>query len=90
VLFETVSGVEQYQVVQNTLNRLTVKIIKNPSFTQGDLTHIATNLRRLGGEELDYEIQMVDAIPVSASGKRRFVITEVEGMQDTAAPGGAV
>jgi phenylacetate-CoA ligase len=87
VLFETVSGVDQYQIVQEAPSSLVVKIVKNLSFTEDDLTHITANLRRLGGEELDYEIKMVEGIPVSASGKRRFVITQVDRLQDVATAG---
>jgi phenylacetate-CoA ligase len=77
VLFETLIGIDQYQIIQDTPTHLTVKIVKNSEYTHDDLTHITENLKIIGGDELTFEIQPVDEIQNSSSGKRRFVISNI-------------
>jgi phenylacetate-CoA ligase len=78
VLFETVAGVDQYQVVQESPTSLLVRIVKNARFSDDDLAHITENIRKLGGDELELKLEFVSSIPPSPSGKRRFVISKVE------------
>ena len=77
VLFETVAGIDQFQVVQESPTILLVKIVKNSKFTSNDVTHIIENIRKLGGDKLELELKFVDSIPPSKSGKRRFVVSRV-------------
>jgi phenylacetate-CoA ligase len=77
-LFKTRAGVDQYQIIQENPTNLILKIVKNPLFTNEDINHITLNLKKLGGEKLNYDIQIVDEIPVTGSGKLRFVITKVD------------
>jgi phenylacetate-CoA ligase len=77
-LFEFIDGVNQFQVVQERVNRLQIKIVKNPGFREEDEDRIRHEiLSRMGGET-ELIIDYVDDIPVSGrSGKRRFVISKV-------------
>jgi phenylacetate-CoA ligase len=77
VLFETIAGIDQYQVIQVSNDILVIKIVVNQRFNKDDLLHITENLTILGGDQLKIDVQIVNQITSSNSGKRRFVITEV-------------
>ena len=78
ILFEYIQGVDQFQVIQERIDHLTVKIVKNMSFTDNDLNHIKNEIQKRAGSEVNIEINFVNEIPLSGiSGKRRFVISNV-------------
>lgn len=78
VLFKHFESVEQFQVVQESLNELRVKIIKNEKFRETDLTQIHDQIQERMGSTVNIYIEFVDDIPLyGRSGKRRFVISHV-------------
>jgi len=77
VLFKYIEGVNQFQVIQEKLDKLNIKIVKNEKFTNKDLERILSGIKNAAGEEMEVNIEFVDEIPVSKSGKRRFVISKV-------------
>ena len=78
ILFEYMEGVDQFQVMQERIDHLTVKIMKNQYFTDTDLIHIQNEIQKRVGADVDIEIHFVNEIPLSGrSGKRRFVISKV-------------
>jgi phenylacetate-CoA ligase len=78
VLFETLEGIDQFQVIQESTNRLVIKVVKNKRFSAAGERHIVENIRRLGGNSLALELQFVESIAPTDSGKRRFVVSDVE------------
>lgn len=78
ILFEYIQGVDQFQVTQERIDHLTIKIVKNQYFIDTDLTHIQNEIQKRVGADVDIEIKFVPDIPLSGrSGKRRFVISQV-------------
>ncbi|MBN2013926.1 MAG: phenylacetate--CoA ligase family protein [Candidatus Altiarchaeota archaeon] len=77
ILFEYIEGVTQFQVIQDKIDRLRVKIVKNDRFTEVDIEHIKSKLLELMGENAEVLVDIVDEIPLAKSGKRRFVISKV-------------
>ena len=76
-LFEYISGVSQFQVIQNSIDEISVKILKNDRFTDEDLNHIKKVIGNGVGDGVTINIEFVDFIPLTKSGKRRFVISKV-------------
>ena len=78
-VFKGVRGVEEAQLVQEAVHELKVRVVRTPAYTSRDEKEITANLRsRLGGGTrlvFDY----VDAIPRTAGGKFRFVVSRVPG-----------
>jgi phenylacetate-CoA ligase len=78
ILFEYMTGVDQFQVTQDTLDHITIKIIKNQHFTDDELQHIRNEVQKRAGDEVRIAIEFVDEIPLSGrSGKRRLVVSHV-------------
>jgi len=78
ILFEYMTGVDQFQVIQDTLDHLTVKIIKNQQFTDDELHHIRNEIQKRAGPDVRLTIEFVQDIPVyGREGKRRLVLSHV-------------
>ena len=78
VLFKYFEGVDQFQIVQESLNELRVKIIRNEKFRETELTQIHDKIQERMGTSVKIRIEFVEDIPLyGRSGKRRFVISHV-------------
>jgi phenylacetate-CoA ligase len=76
-LFGDVDGVEQYQLVHDSIERLVVNIVRNDNYTDADTAYLRQCLRRMLGEKTRLVFRFVDNIPVGESGKRRTVVSTV-------------
>lgn len=82
VFFEYQQGVEQFQIIQRALDEIEIKIVKNDKLTEADIEYIGKSIQQGGGENLKVKFNFVKDIPVEKSGKRRFVISEIEKNAD--------
>jgi phenylacetate-CoA ligase len=67
--------VKQFQAVQETANRLVIRIV-----TRGDnfdSAPILTAIREMVGEETELSVKLVDEIPPTSSGKYRFTVNNM-------------
>lgn len=69
-------GINQFQVVQKKENSILLKIRSKHEPDQKDLESYKQLVEKYLGNVI-FEIEFVDDIPVSPSGKRRYVISEV-------------
>ncbi|WP_111495980.1 phenylacetate--CoA ligase family protein [Marinobacter bohaiensis] len=72
-----VPGIEQMQLVQETLDNLTINRVKGPEFDAGTDPALLAALREVFDERVRCTIQDVAAIPQEPSGKYRFSICRV-------------
>jgi len=69
-------GIKEYQVVQETLEKIVVKIVPEDGFDESQLTRIREVVaKRSPG--WDIEFKYVDAIDRTRAGKYKFIINEV-------------
>lgn len=71
-------ALRQYQIVQRTKDSLTVKIIKNESFSDEVQQEILSGLKKFMGESMKIDLEFVESIPMVKTGKRTSVISFVE------------
>ena len=77
-LFYKLDGVRQFQVVQETRDRLTIKIEPMNTFDKDEaIRFLADTIRQFGDPAFEMTFEVVDRIPVSSSGKFRFTISRV-------------
>jgi phenylacetate-CoA ligase len=80
--------VEQYQIEQESYERIIVKIVLEPGCPRGRPEEISSEIekrwRPILGKEIDIVPDFVDEIPSTASGKRRVVVSRIPstGVQD--------
>lgn len=73
----SVNGVLQFQMEQNQLTEVLVKLIVNEHFTEADYNKIIFAIKEKLGEETNVSIEFVDFIEPTASGKHRWVVSKV-------------
>jgi len=74
----------QIQIVQKTLTDFLVRITKKPEPTTKVFDFIKSQMRKLIGEAININIEIVDKIPREKSGKTRFVICEIQDSEKKA------
>lgn len=72
-----VSGVEQMQLVQNTLERVIINRVRGKDYTDTTDQELIEAMREVFDERVQLDIRDVESIPQEASGKYRFSICEI-------------
>ena len=75
------SDIEQFQIAQESYDKVTIKLIMARDCTKKQLDELTTIImdryKLLLGEEMDISVEFVDHIPRTSDGKRRVVISNV-------------
>ncbi len=72
------AAVEQFQFVQDAPGVVTLKIVRNPGYSDADERAVLQNLREKFGDGLRAEIAYVDAIERTARGKRPLLVQHLD------------
>jgi phenylacetate-CoA ligase len=76
-VFLAVNGVKQYQVVQRQLDALLVRLVPDANYDTAAHEIIRDGIRKVAGDSVRIEFEIVDAIALTSSGKRRVTICEL-------------
>ena len=68
---------KQYQVVQETNNLLTIKLVKGKGFNDNTITEIKQTYKKNLGDEIDVDVFVVDEIQKEKSGKFKLFKTNI-------------
>jgi len=79
-LFVDQPHVREGQVIQETLNRIRVKIAPTPDFDEDDIAEIIRRVRQRLGQQTEVIVEQVDEIPRTKSGKFQAVLSLVGGV----------
>jgi phenylacetate-CoA ligase len=79
-----VPGIEEFQVVQERVEHVTVTVVPGVGFTAAVSAGMIDQLRRVLGAGVEVVVQVAQSIP-RPSGKHRYVISQVAGMSLEAA-----
>ncbi|MBD3227751.1 MAG: hypothetical protein GF329_06145 [Candidatus Lokiarchaeota archaeon] len=78
ILFRTaVAGIEKFQVIQKKLGTIQIKLVVNDSFTLTKRKKLIQQIQKKCGEDTEVIIDIVKKIPLTPSGKHRYIISEV-------------
>jgi phenylacetate-CoA ligase len=78
-----IPGIEQMQLVQNEVNRLSVRLVRGSEFDQRAEESLRRELQSVFGEAVAVEIQYISSLDRSPAGKYRFAICNIRaGNQD--------
>lgn len=69
--------VEQFQVIQETLEELRIKIVKGSGYTEKDTEQLVRLIHQSAGKELKIELEFTNSIPLAKSGKRKIVVSRI-------------
>jgi phenylacetate-CoA ligase len=73
-----IPGVAQMQIIQNELNKLELKIVKNDEYGEKTTEQISILIKDFFGDKMQYIIDLVDSISKESSGKYRFTICNLK------------
>lgn len=76
-LVRELSGVESFQVVQESLEHTRIALVTGPGFKPDAATQLAEGFRRRLGQSVNIEVSQVAEIPAQASGKFRYIMSKV-------------
>jgi len=72
-----VSGIKQFQVIQESRDTLVLKLIVDKNFNNETKEKLINKIHEKCGMDMNIFIQLVDNIPLTKSGKRKFVVSKV-------------
>lgn len=72
-----ISGIEQMQLIQDELCRVCAKVVKDSRFDEASDHKLRDELRRVFGAKMIVEVEYVQALERTRSGKYRFAICNV-------------
>ena len=75
--FKPLTSIEESQIVQEELDRITVKIVPSRAFSESDRKHLIKELRERLGDEVGINIEIVESCPRLPSGKFKWVVSKV-------------
>jgi phenylacetate-CoA ligase len=75
--FKPMVNIEKSQIIQEAPDRITIKIVKRPKYTDKDSKILLDEFYARLGDGIKIELDFVDDIPRSGSGKYRWVISKV-------------
>jgi phenylacetate-CoA ligase len=69
--------IKQFEVVQEELDSLSIRIVQARKFAGGSLERFKAEVEKVVGDNIRLDIEFVDHIPVTATGKSRVTISHV-------------
>jgi len=80
-ILEHYGEIHRFQVVQKDVQRMLLRIVPTSSYSAATEGQITRRLKEMGALDIEIEIELVDEIPLTKGGKRRFVISELPTQQ---------
>lgn len=77
-MLKDVAGVRRFQVVQETLDRFTLKLVPGPEFDGRQEAYVRREIAKVLGSDASLDLQRVDDIPLTASGKFRVTVSRLQ------------
>lgn len=75
--FYGIDGVNQFQIIQETLKHCVLKLVVNERWTDATRSYLVRNIQKAIGGEVIITIEFVEEIPLPTSGKREYTISKL-------------
>ena len=76
-LFKEFEDIDKFQIIQEDLDNLKVKIVKRDSFSEKDFNLLKKEIFKVMGKGININFLFVDDIPLTKTGKFRVVVSKV-------------
>ncbi|MGS2724294.1 phenylacetate--CoA ligase family protein [Porticoccus sp. GXU_MW_L64] len=76
--FKPLNSISGSQIIQTDLDRICVKLIPGENFENSHRSQLVHDLKERLGESINIEIELVDALPRTKSGKFKWVVSNVD------------
>jgi phenylacetate-CoA ligase len=85
IIDHKIHGIKEFQILQNSINKLTVFIVKDTSEKTDDSNRFISIIKNKIGENVEIELVYTSSIQRTKSGKLRHVISKVNQSNSTSA-----
>jgi phenylacetate-CoA ligase len=77
-VIEFIPGIQEYKIIQETKERIVVKLVKNHEFSERTIREIQNKIS-IGclDEKIEVDIECVEKLPKERTGKKRAVVSKV-------------
>ena len=75
--FYNIDGVTQFQLIQETYEKCKLKLVLNEKWTERTGSEIIKKIQEKLGTDVSVDVEYVDDIPLSKSGKREYTISKL-------------
>ena len=75
--FKPLEAIQESQIIQEKIDLLHIKIVRSQNYKDSDSEHLINALHERVGTNMKIELEFVEAIPRTKSGKFRWVISKV-------------
>lgn len=75
--FYGLKGVNQFQIIQETLKHCILKVVVNKRWTEATRRYLVQCIQKALGGDIVVTVKFVEDIPVPVSGKREYTISKV-------------
>lgn len=76
--FKPMHCVEESQIVQEDYDRIRIRIVPNAQYRPADAQYLIREFKARLGDDMQIEIEVVEKLPRTKSGKFKWVISEVD------------
>jgi phenylacetate-CoA ligase len=73
-LTRSVPGIREFQVIQESFNRIRLKLVADDNFRPASTSFITATIKKYCGEKMEIDFDLVKTIEPLRSGKRRYVV----------------
>ena len=77
-LMKEFEEIDKFQIVQESLDKLVIKIVKKKNFSNNRLEYIKREVSKVMGNKITTEFNFVNELPLTPSGKFRVVVSQIE------------
>jgi len=77
-ILKDVSGIRQYQVIQDDQWSMTIRLARSKVYSAVDERLLLSNLANWLGEEVEVKLDYVDSVSLSPTGKQKIVVSYVK------------
>ena len=75
--FKPLVNIEKSQIIQESKDKLIIKIVKRQRYSEKDSTFLLNELKARIGSDMTIELDFVDDIPLTKAGKYRWIISKI-------------
>lgn len=76
-IFKDCTNIREAQIVQTDQGQMTLRIVKGPNYKGADESVLRDEVSKRVGNDMDFDLDYVDAVERTSTGKVRFVISNV-------------
>lgn len=76
-LFKDTPNVEEAQLIQDSLEEVTLRVVRGPRYSAADERHLLDNIRTYLGDQIRIRWDYVPEIPREANGKFRQIVSRI-------------